>query len=48
MSPDRDLHRKTPTKDGQSTHNTEVSFTPVVSHENVPVRVDVCMDKTDS
>ncbi|PNF36219.1 hypothetical protein B7P43_G09723 [Cryptotermes secundus] len=48
MSPDRDRRRKTPTRDGQLTHNTEVSFTPVVSHEDMPVGADDCMGETES
>jgi hypothetical protein len=48
MSPDGEHRRKIPTKDRQLTENTEVSFAPVVSHEEVPVGVDVCMGETDS
>jgi hypothetical protein len=46
VSPDRDRHRKTPTRDGELTHNTEVSFTQVLSHEDVPVGADDCMGET--
>jgi hypothetical protein len=48
VSPDRDRRRKTPTRDGQFTHNTEASSAPVVSHEDVPVGVDVHMGETES
>jgi hypothetical protein len=46
MSPDGDRRRKTPTREGQ--YNTEVSSTPVVSHEDMPVGDNVCMCETES
>jgi hypothetical protein len=48
MSPDRDHRRKTPTREVQFTHNTDVSFTLVVSQQDIPVGADVHMGETES
>jgi hypothetical protein len=48
VSPDRDHRRKTLTREAQFSHNTDVSFTPVVSQQDIPVGVDVPMGETES
>jgi hypothetical protein len=47
ISPDRNRRRKTRSRDGELTYNSEVSFTPVVSQQDVSVGV-VSMAEAES
>jgi hypothetical protein len=48
VSPDRDRRRKTRSKDGHFTHNTEENFTPYVSQQDISVGVSVSTAEAES